>query len=102
MICDNEIGAAAATGHGEWVMRTLGSFLVVELMRNGMSPQEACTEAVMRIVKLKPDFNEVQIGYIAINKAGETGAYCLHAGFNYAIYRDGSNELIDAEAYLQK
>lgn len=102
MFCDNEIGAAAATGHGEWVMRTLGSFLVVELMRQGRSPKEACKEAVMRIVKLKPDFNEVQIGYIAINKAGETGAFCLHPGFNYALYQEDENKLIDAEAYLKK
>ncbi len=102
MFCDNEVGAAAATGHGEWVMRTVGSFLVVELMRQGRSPQEACQEAVLRIVKLKPNFNEVQIGYIAINKAGETGAYCLHPGFNYALYRDGQNKLIDAEAYLNE
>ncbi len=102
MFCDNEVGAAAATGHGEWVMRTLGSFLVVELMRNGRSPQEACEEAVLRIVKLKPNFNEVQIGYIAINKAGETGAYCLHPGFNYALYEDDKNVLYDAKAYLKK
>lgn len=101
MFCDNEVGAAAATGHGEWVMRTVGSFLVVELMRQGHSPQEACEEAVMRIVKLKPNFDEVQIGYIAINKAGETGAYCLHPGFNYALYRDGQNKLIDADAYVK-
>jgi len=101
MFCDNEVGAAAATGHGEWVMRTVGSFLVVELMRHGRSPQEACEEAVMRIVKLKPDFDEVQIGYIAINKAGETGAYCLHPGFNYALYGNGHNQLIDAESYLK-
>ncbi len=99
MYCDNEAGAAAATGHGEWVMRTLGSFLVVELMRSGYSPQKACEEAIMRIVKLKPDFSQVQIGYIALNKAGETGAYCLQPGFSYALFRDGKNELISAEAY---
>ena len=102
MFCDNEVGGAAATGHGEWVMRTLGSFLVVELMRNGYTPQKACEEAVMRIVKLKPDFEQVQIGYIAMNKAGETGAYCLHPGFNYALYSDNQNQLIDANAYLTK
>ncbi|MGQ7870034.1 isoaspartyl peptidase/L-asparaginase family protein [Sunxiuqinia sp. sy24] len=102
MFCDNEVGGAAATGHGEWVMRTLGSFLVVELMRQGRSPQAACEEAVMRIVKLQPNFDEVQIGYIAINKAGDTGAYCLHPGFNYALYEDDKNVLIDAESYLKK
>ena len=78
MFGDNEVGGAAATGQGELVMKTLGSFLVVELMRNGMSPMEACKEAVLRIVKKIPDYEKSQIGYIAINKAGEVGAYCLH------------------------
>ena len=48
---DNEVGAATATGHGEEVIRTCGSHLVVELMRQGKSPQEACEEAVKRIYK---------------------------------------------------
>lgn len=100
LFCDNEIGGAAATGHGEQVMKTLGSFLVVELMRNGYSPREACKEAVMRIVKQKPNLDEVQIGYIAINKAGETGAYCLHKGFNYALSTSDNTKLIDAESYI--
>ncbi len=102
MFCDNEVGGAAATGQGELVMKTLGSFLVVELMRNGMSPMEACKEAVLRIVKKIPDYQNSQIGYIALNKAGEVGAYCLHPGFNYALYRDGKNQLIDAESYLKE
>ena len=50
MYVDNEVGGACATGVGELVMKTLGSFLIVELMRQGMNPQEACEEAVMRIV----------------------------------------------------
>ena len=100
LFCDNEVGGAAATGHGEQVMKTLGSFLVVELMRNGYSPKEACKEAVMRIVKQKPRLDEVQIGYIAVNKAGETGAYCLHKGFNYALSSEKGTELIDAENYI--
>jgi isoaspartyl peptidase/L-asparaginase-like protein (Ntn-hydrolase superfamily) len=101
MFCDNEVGGAAATGQGELVMKTLGSFLVVELMLNGMSPKEACKEAVLRIVRKIPDYEKSQIGYIAINKAGEVGAYCLHPGFNYALYRDGENKLIDAESYIK-
>lgn len=100
LFCDGEVGGAAATGHGEQVMKTLGSFLVVELMRNGYSPKEACKEAVMRIVKQKPKLDEVQIGYIAVNKAGETGAYCLHKGFNYALSNEKGTELIDAENYI--
>lgn len=100
LFCDNEIGGAAATGQGELVMKTLGSFLVVELMRNGMSPQKACEEAVNRIVKKIPDYEKYQIGYIAVNKAGETGAYCLHKGFNYALYKNGEHSLNDAEHFI--
>ncbi len=101
LFCDNEVGGAAATGQGELVMKTVGSFLVVELMRNGMSPQKACEEAVLRIVKKIPGYEQFQIGYIAINKSGETGAYCLHKGFNYALYKKGENRLLDADYYLK-
>lgn len=101
LFCDDEVGGAAATGQGELVMRTLGSFLIVELMRNGLSPQEACEEAILRIVKKIPDHEDYQIGYIAIDKSGQTGAYCLHPGFDYALTRQGNTELINAHCYLQ-
>lgn len=101
LFCDNEVGGAAATGQGELVMKTLGSFLVVELMRNGMSPQQACEEAVLRIVKKIPDYKNSQIGYIAVNKSGETGAYCLHKGFNYALTNSHKHQLIDADYYIK-
>ena len=99
---DNEIGAATATGMGELVMKTLGSFLVVELMRNGSSPQEAVEEAVLRIVNKVPDHSKYQIGFIAVNKSGETGAYCLKHGFNYAIFQDGENKMIDSSSFYSK
>ncbi len=102
LFVDNEVGGATATGMGELVMKTVGSFLVVELMRNGMSPQEAVEEAVMRIIKKIPEHKSFQIGYIAVNKAGETGAYCINPGFNYALYRNGENRLIDSNSYYQK
>lgn len=82
---DNEVGAATATGVGEEVIRVVGSFLVVELMRQGYSPEAACKEAVMRIVKKKPEkAKEIQIGFLALNKKGEHGAFCLQPGFSYA------------------
>jgi N4-(beta-N-acetylglucosaminyl)-L-asparaginase len=81
---DNEVGGATATGMGEAVLRSLGSFLVVELMRQGMHPAEACKEAVMRIVK-KQDHKDIQVGYIALNKKGEYGAFCIHQGFGYVV-----------------
>jgi isoaspartyl peptidase/L-asparaginase-like protein (Ntn-hydrolase superfamily) len=87
---DNEIGAATATGHGEEVIRISGSHLVVELMRQGRSPQKACEEAVSRIVKLmenrKKDLKDIQVGFIALNKNGEYGSYCVQGGFNYAVH----------------
>ncbi len=101
LFVDNEIGAATATGMGELVIKTVGSFLVVELMRNGRSPQEAVEEAVMRIVNKIPEHQKYQIGYIAVNKNGETGAYCLQPGFNYALYKNGTNTLVDSDSYYK-
>ena len=98
---DDEVGAATATGMGELVMKTLGSFLLVELMRNGYSPQEACEEGIRRIVKKIPDYKDFQIGYLAVNRAGETGAYAIHKGFNYALFREGKFELIDSDHYIK-
>lgn len=99
LFVDNEIGAATSTGMGELVLKTLGSFLVVELMRNGMSPQQACEAAVKRIVKKLPENKKFQVGYIAVNKNGETGGYSLHPGFNYALFQGGENRLIEAKSY---
>lgn len=102
---DNEIGAATATGHGEEVIRTVGSHLVVELMRHGKSPQMACEEAVKRIVKFTENrgktLENIQVGFIALNKKGEYGAYCIHPGFNFAKYDSKGNELIKGESYLK-
>ncbi len=102
LFVDNEVGGATATGTGELVMRTVGSFLVVELMRNGYSPQAACEEAVTRIAKSDVDLTHHQVGYIAVNKQGETGAYCVRPGFNYALHKDGENKLIDSESFFKK
>lgn len=101
LFVDNEVGGATATGTGELVMRTVGSFLVVELMRNGFSPQAACDEAVNRIVKSNVDLTHHQVGYIAVNKKGETGAYCVRPGFNYALHKNGENKLIDSGSYFK-
>ncbi|MNS59238.1 N(4)-(Beta-N-acetylglucosaminyl)-L-asparaginase precursor [compost metagenome] len=94
MFVDNEIGGAAATGVGEEVIKIVGSFLVVELMRQGRSPQQACQEAVERIAKRDPKkAKEVQIGFIALNKQGEYGAYCLQPGFTYSV-RSADEDLV--------
>lgn len=96
---DNEIGAATATGVGEAVLKTLGSFLVVELMRQGRSPQQACEEAVMRIVK-KQAHKDIQVGYVALSKSGEHGAYAIQPGFNFTHKKKDSETVKDAASYL--
>ncbi|WP_425392514.1 isoaspartyl peptidase/L-asparaginase family protein [Ekhidna sp.] len=97
---DNDYGAAVATGMGELMLKTLGAFLVVELIRQGMSAQEACEQAIQRIVDKMPDYKDFQVGYLAMDKAGNTGAFAIHKWFNYAEMADGKNELIDSKAYL--
>ncbi|MBT8283458.1 MAG: N(4)-(beta-N-acetylglucosaminyl)-L-asparaginase [Muriicola sp.] len=101
LFVDNEIGGATATGMGEEVVRTVGSFLIVELMRQGKSPQEACEEGVKRIIAKKENYRDIQIGFIAINKSGETGAYCIHPGFSYRKYTEEGHQNIPAESYIK-
>ncbi|MGB6082890.1 N(4)-(beta-N-acetylglucosaminyl)-L-asparaginase [Moheibacter sp.] len=100
LFVDNEVGAATATGLGEEVLKTVGSFLIVELMRQGRSPQQACEEAVNRIMKKQPNRQDFQVGYIAVNKKGEIGAYSIHKGFSYQLYQNGKNENIKPGFYL--
>ena len=105
LFVDNEIGAATATGHGEEVIRVVGCHLVVELMRQGKSPQKACEEAVTRIVKqIKnrgKELKDIQVGFIALNKNGEYGSYCVQGGFNFAVHDATGNRLIDANYHLK-
>jgi len=91
LFIDNEVGGAVATGMGEEVMKTVGTFLIVELMRNGMSPQKACEEAIRRIVTKNDRYKDFQIAYIAMDKAGNTGSYCIHEGFTYMKYQNKEN-----------
>jgi N4-(beta-N-acetylglucosaminyl)-L-asparaginase len=92
---DNEVGGATSTGVGEEVVRTVGSFLVVELMRQGYTPEDACKEAVMRIIKKKPETaKNIQVGFLAMNKNGEHGAYAIQQGFSYAVCDTQKQDLI--------
>ena len=91
---DNEVGGAAATGLGEAVLRTLGSFLIVEMIRQGMSPEMACKVAVERIVKKHSNYKDFQVGFIALNKAGETGGYSIHKGFSFAKSSKNENGIL--------
>ena len=97
---DNEVGGAVGTGMGEAIMKSVGSFLIVELMRQGKSPQEACEEAVMRTIKKDPKYKDFQIAYVAMNKQGEIGSYCIHKGFSYAKFHDGESTNNPSKSYL--
>ena len=100
LFIDNEIGGCVATGLGEEVVKTVGSFLVVELMRQGKTPQEACEEAISRIVnKPNSDYKNFQVGYIAVNKKGETGSYSIHQWFSMTKFQDGKNEQIQSDYF---
>ncbi len=103
LFVDNEVGAATATGQGEDVIRICGSHLVVELMRQGLSPEAACKKAVERIIKIKGNkaSKEIQVGFIAINKKGEYGGYCIQKGFSFAVcYADDKNFMVDGKYIL--
>ncbi|WP_294322134.1 isoaspartyl peptidase/L-asparaginase family protein [uncultured Chryseobacterium sp.] len=97
LFVDNEVGAATATGHGEEVIRTVGTHLVVELMRQGKTPQQACKEAVERIVQItkrrNKNLKDIQVGFIALNKKGEYGSYCIQDGFSFAVHDQKGNRL---------
>ncbi len=94
---DNEVGAATASGVGEEMIRNAASFLVVELMRQGRSPAEACREAIARVVRKRPEASRtLQVCFLALNKHGEVGAYALHRGFVYAVCdKDRQDDLRD-------
>lgn len=101
LFVDNEVGAACATGLGEAIIRVSGSAMVVECMRNGMSPNDACKEVVNRIIKKHSNLTNLQVGFIALNKFGETGGYSVYNGFNYALRTADKNEMVDAKFYKE-
>lgn len=104
LFVDNEVGAVTATGHGEEVIRVVGAHLVVELMRSGKKPSDACKQAVEQIKRKLELRNknprDVQIGFIAINKQGEYGAFALQEGFNFAVKSKTETKLVEANYLL--
>lgn len=99
---DNEVGAATATGVGEEVVRICGSHTVVEYMRHGYSPADACKEAVRRLVKMRGEAvaRKLQVGFIALNKKGEFGCYGLTAQFSMAVRSGAGEQVINAPHLL--
>lgn len=104
---DGEIGGAVSTGRGEECIRACGSFLAVEMMRMGRSPQEACEIAAKRVIRMNllSTHNRdsiYQVGFIAINAKGEYGSAAVRDGFQYALYKDGRNELHNSKFIMDE
>lgn len=96
LFVDNEVGAACATGLGEAVIRIAGSHTVVELMRQGKTPQEACKEAVDRIIAKHKDLTGLQVGFLALDRNGNYGGYSVYNGFNFALTTNEGSKMVDA------
>jgi N4-(beta-N-acetylglucosaminyl)-L-asparaginase len=101
LFVDNEVGAVTATGQGEDVIRICGSHAVVEFMRQGMSPGEACKAAVEKIVRIKKEkAKDIQVAFIALNKKGETGSYAIQKGFTYALKNNNEERMVQVKSYF--
>ena len=101
LFVDNEVGAVTATGQGEDVIRVCGSHSVVEYMRQGMSPEEACKAAVEKIARIKKEkAKDIQVAFIALNKKGEAGAYALQKGFTYALRNNNEERMVEVKSYF--
>jgi N4-(beta-N-acetylglucosaminyl)-L-asparaginase len=87
LFVDNEVGGATSTGVGEEVIRICGSHTVVEYMRQGYSPYKACKATVERMMKKSPTKKEdISVGFLALNKKGEYGAYAVKKGYQIAVH----------------
>ena len=103
LFVDNEVGAVTCSGQGEEVIRMAGSHTVIELMRQGLSPAEACKQAVERIIKRdKEQAKTFQVGFIALSRTGEVGAYAVQSGFSYTLSNAEKNGvLIQSPSYFK-
>lgn len=102
LFVDNEIGACTSTGQGEDVIRVAGSHSVIELMRQGLSPELACKKIIERIIKIKgAKAKDIQVAFIAVNKKGQVGAYAIHKGFSYAIKTNMMEKMVEAKFIME-
>jgi isoaspartyl peptidase/L-asparaginase-like protein (Ntn-hydrolase superfamily) len=97
---DDQAGAAGATGVGEEILRIGGSFFIVEQMRNGKSPQEACELACKRAnaTASRRGVHPAQVAFIALDPKGNVGAACTaKTNFRYAVGRGNQVEMLQAK-----
>ena len=103
LFVDNKIGAATSSGVGEEVIRICGTHTVVEQMRFGRTPQVACAEAVRRIVERMGDSaRSIQVGFVALSRSGEVGAYSVTPGFVYSVRNASVNKVFAAPSHFKQ
>jgi N4-(beta-N-acetylglucosaminyl)-L-asparaginase len=96
---DNEVGAATCSGVGEEIIRICGSHTIVEYMRHGSSPEQACKQTIERLIRMRgKKTKELQVGFVAVNKKGEVGAYGLQKGFTYAVHSNAGVKTLKAKS----
>jgi N4-(beta-N-acetylglucosaminyl)-L-asparaginase len=103
LFVDGEVGAATATGVGEEMIRIAGSHTIVELMRQGRSPQQACEEAINRVIQKNGEARakELSVAFLALSKDGELGAYSTVDNFMYTITNaDVEHLVVKSESYF--
>jgi N4-(beta-N-acetylglucosaminyl)-L-asparaginase len=101
LFVDNEVGAATSSGVGEEVIRICGTHLIIELMRQGISAEKACQEAINRIVKRDVEKAKTfQVGFIALSKTGEVGAYSIQKEFTYSVTNGETNQVFESKSYF--
>jgi N4-(beta-N-acetylglucosaminyl)-L-asparaginase len=98
LFVDGDVGAACATGVGELMIRTAASHAVVELMRQGRTAEEACREVIHRILRKVSDTEGLQVGFLALRKDGDHGGWSVYNGFEMALQKGASGELIECRS----
>jgi len=95
------VGACTSTGQGEDVIPVAGSHSVIELLRQGLSPEAACKKVTERIVKIKKEkVKEIQVCFLAVNKKGIVGAFAIHPGFSYALKTNTVEKLVKSKSWF--
>jgi N4-(beta-N-acetylglucosaminyl)-L-asparaginase len=97
LYCDNEAGAAGATGIGEYVMRVCGSHLIVMLMGQGLSPEKACLRALEEVREKALPGRVEQVAFLALGPDGSYGAGALRPGFRLAVWRREEARVLDVQ-----
>jgi len=98
---DNQVGAAGATGNGEANIRIVGAHTVVELMRQGRNPEQACLETLERVVNLYKD-NAPNLSFYALNKKGESASATVYKGAKYCLHDGLTAYQLDSAWLLEK